>query len=100
MERLYDCKNCMKTFKVSSIPCASRKFGAAQGSKVFFQMNRKGRWACGPCLNLVNQIRCDAHVRASTLRTRKSESQYRQGLILARSGSPSFVAVVQSADEG
>src|SRR5713226_1363709 len=28
--------------------CASRKFGAAQGSKVFFQINRKGRWACGP----------------------------------------------------
>ena len=63
MERFYDCKNCMKTFKVSSMPYASRKFGAAQGSKVFFQMNRKGRWACGPCLNLVNQIRCDAHVR-------------------------------------
>src|SRR5882762_6242962 len=42
---------------------ASRKFGAAQGSKLFFQTNRKGRWACGPCLNLVNQIRCDAHVR-------------------------------------
>ena len=80
--------------------CASRKFGAAQGSKAFFQMNRKGRWACGPCLNLVNQIRCDAHLCASTLRTRESESQYRQGLILARSGSPSFVAVVQSADEG
>jgi len=39
--------------------CASRKFGAAQGEKLFFQ----GRWACGPCLNLVNQIRCDAHVR-------------------------------------
>jgi len=35
-----------------------------RGSKAFFQMNRKGRWACGPCLNLVNQIRCDAHVRA------------------------------------
>src|SRR5437879_8986397 len=44
-------------------PCACRKFGAAQGSIVFFQMNRKGRWACGPSLNLVNQIRCDAHVR-------------------------------------
>src|SRR6266566_1124281 len=37
--------------------CASRKFGAAQGTKVFFEMNRKGRWACGPCLNLVNQSR-------------------------------------------
>src|SRR5207249_5749777 len=80
--------------------CASRKFGAAEGSKVFFQMNRKGRWACGPCLNLVNQIRCDVHLCASTLRTRKSERQYRQGLLLARSGSPSFVTVVQSADEG
>jgi hypothetical protein len=43
--------------------CASRKFGAVQRSKLFFQSNRKGRWACGPCLNLVNQIRCDAHVR-------------------------------------
>jgi hypothetical protein len=53
-----------------------------------------------PCLSLVNQIRCDVHLCASTLLTRKSESQYRQGLILARSGSPSFVAVVQSADEG
>ena len=31
---------------------------------------------------------------------RKSQGQYRQGLILARSGSPSFVAVVKSADEG
>src|SRR5436190_11537317 len=60
-------------------PCASRKFGAAQGSKLFLQTNRKGRWACGPCLNLVNQIRCDVHLCASTLRTRKSESQYRQG---------------------
>jgi hypothetical protein len=78
----------------------SRKFGAAQASKLFFQMNRKGRWACGPCLNLVNPIRCDSHLCASTLRTRKSESQCRQGLILPRSGSPSFVAVVQSADEG
>jgi hypothetical protein len=78
--------------------CASRKFGAAQGSKLFFQTNRKGRWACGPCLNLVNQIRCDAHPCASTLRTRESESQYRQGLIPARSGSPSFVAVVQPTD--
>ena len=82
------------------MPCASRKFGASQRSKLFFQMNRKGRWACGPCLNLVNQIRCDAHLCASTLRARKSESQCRQGLILPRSGSPSFVAVVQSADEG
>src|SRR6266566_1124284 len=36
--------------------CASRKFGAAQGSKVFFQMNRKGRWACGPCSTLVHKI--------------------------------------------
>ena len=58
--------------------CASRKFGAAQGSKLFFQMTRKGRWACEPSLNLVNQIRCDVHLCASTLRTRKSESQYRQ----------------------
>src|SRR6267378_3741352 len=58
--------------------CASRKFGAAQGSKLFFQTNRKGRWACGPSLNLGNQIRCDVHLCASTLRTRKSESQYRQ----------------------
>ena len=39
------------------------KIRSAQGSKLFFQTNRKGRWACGPCLNLVNQIRCDAHVR-------------------------------------
>src|SRR6267154_4166529 len=78
--------------------CASRKFGAAQGSKLFFQTNRKDRWACGPCLNLVNQIRCDVHLCATTLRTRKSESKCGQGLILARSGSPSFVAVVQSAD--
>ena len=88
-----------KSRKIGRI-CASRKFGAAQGSKLFFQMTRKGRWACGPSLNLVNQIRCDVHLCASTLRTRKSESQYRQGLILARSGSPSFVAVVQSADKG
>ena len=51
-----------------------------------------------PCLNQVNQIRCDAHLCASTLWTRKSERQYGQGLILARSGSPSFAAVVQSAD--
>ena len=29
--------------QTSSLLCASRKFGAAQGSKVFFQMNRKGR---------------------------------------------------------
>src|SRR6266566_9518206 len=79
--------------------CASRKFGAAQGSNVFFQMNRKGRWACGPCLNLVTKFAV-MRTCASTLRTRKSESQYRQGLILARSGSPSFVAIVQSADEG
>jgi hypothetical protein len=80
--------------------CASRKFGAAQGSKLFFQTNRKGRWTCRPCLNLVNQIRCDVHLCAGTLRTRESESQHRQGLILPRSGSPSFVAMVQSADEG
>jgi len=73
---------------------------ALVGTFLFFQMNRKGRWACGPCLNLVNQIRCDVHLCTGTLRTRKSESQHRQGLILARSGSPSFVAVVQSADEG
>src|SRR5439155_8974489 len=39
------------------------KIRSAQGSKLFFQTNRKGRWACGPCLNLVNQIRCDGHVR-------------------------------------
>ena len=83
----------------ASADCASRKFGAAQGSKVFFQMNRKGRWACGPCLNQVNQFAV-MRTCARTLLTRKSESQYRQGLILARSGSPSFVAVVQSADEG
>ncbi len=43
--------------------CASRKFGVAQGSKLFFQANRKGRWACGLSLNLGNQIRCDVHVR-------------------------------------
>src|SRR5260370_16748939 len=55
------------------------KIRSAQGSKLFFQTNRKGRWACGPCLNLVNQIRCDVHLCASTLLTRKSESQYRQG---------------------
>ena len=78
---------------------ASRKFGAAQGSKLFFQTNRNGR-RCEPCLNLVNQIRCDAQLCANTLRTRESESQSGQGLIQARSGSPSFVAVVQPADAG
>jgi hypothetical protein len=68
-------------------PGASRKFGTTRGSKLFFQTNRKGRWASGPCLNLVNQIRCDVQLCASTLRTRKSESQYRQGLTGKRDGA-------------
>src|SRR5882762_9614404 len=77
----------VRTLQIAAIPgqqniCLRRclpKIRSAQGSKSFLQTNRKGRWACGPCLNLVNQIRCDVHLCASTLRTRKSERQYRQG---------------------
>jgi len=66
MERLYDCKKLHEDLRSLACPTPP-EIPEQPRVEVFSQMNRKGRWACGPCLNLVNKFRCDAHVR-DTLR--------------------------------